>query len=160
MLFLAHFLLCIGADELFDNHEPTTHTNYQPSIEDLREDLARAKHVEAVAETLDWHRTSSLVDVVTKKLVKHVAPLAREELGGFLVLALLDDGLVEEVNLLVAYLQLGLNLGQISFSCLDELVELVNMLAEDIFFVLQVPNIVLISAAALPQVVDFFIKIE
>ena len=67
---------------------------------------------------------------------------------------------MEVVNLLVAYLQLGLNLGQVGLSCLDELVELVNMLAQDIFLVLQVPNVVLISAAVLPQVVDFFIKVE
>ena len=67
---------------------------------------------------------------------------------------------MEVVDLLVAYLQLGLNLGQIGLSCLDELVELVNMLAQDIFFVLQVPNIVLISATVLPQVVDLFIKVE
>ena len=159
MLLLSHLLLGVRTDELLDHHEATADTDDQPSVEHFREDLPRSEHVETVAQALDGHRTASLVNVVAEEFVEHVTSLAREQLGRLLQFAQLRDLVLQEIYLLVADVELGLHLCQVLLSRLNQLVELVDMLGEYVFFVLQVSDIALVPVAILLQVVDLLVKI-
>jgi len=118
MSLLAHFLLSVRLDELFDDHETTSDANDETPIEDLRIDLPCAEHVETIAQALDRNRAASFIDVVAEQLIQHVTLFAREHLSRLLVLALLDDGLMQVVNLLAADFELSLNSRQVCLTSL------------------------------------------
>ena len=160
MLLLSHFLLSIRADELLNDHEATSDSNYKPSIEHLCKDLSCAKHVKAVAEALNGNWAPSFIDIVTKQLIKHITSLACKELSWLLVLSLLDNLLLQPFDLLLLGIKLSVHLRQIAFSCLNQMVKLVDMLDQNVFFILQVPNIVCVPLIVLIQIVNFLVKIE
>ena len=109
---------------------------------------------------MDGHWASSLVDIVTEQLVEHITALTGEELGRLLLFALLDDLVLEPLDLLLADVELGLNLRQIVLSGLHQVVELVNMFDQDIFLVLQVPDVVRVALAVLVKVVDLLVEVK
>ena len=149
MLLLSHLLLCIGADELFNDHEATTNTDYEPAIEHLGKDLPRAEHVEPVSKALNRYWAPCLIDVVSEQLVQHVTLLSCEELCRLLLLTFSHDFLVEVVDLLIAAVKLGLDLGQVVLSRLHQLVKLVDILDENVLFVLQEADLLLVPVAVL-----------
>ena len=122
MLFLAHFLLSISTDKLLNDHEATTHTDDKSAIEYLSKNFPCSKHVETVSKTLNRYWTPSLVNVAPQKLIEHITLFSCKELCWLLVLSLLDNSFLQELYLLAADLQLGLNLGQVSFSRLHQLI--------------------------------------
>jgi len=102
-LFVAHLghlkqlSVLIGSNELFDDHETTTDTNDQLSIEDLCINLFRAEQVESISKLLDWYKTIGLVDVVAKHLIQEISLWHVEDW----FLRFLSDSSVHDLNDLI-----------------------------------------------------------
>ena len=94
---------------------------------------------------MDWDRATSLIDVVSKEFIEHVTFFTSKQLCRLLILALLDDSLVQKVNLLIANVQISFNLSQVSFTSLHKLIKLIYIFNKHVFLVLHVANLLLIS---------------
>lgn len=158
VLLLAHLLLRIGTNELFDDHVAAANTNYQSSIENFCENLTRSKHVKAVSKALYRHRTASFVDVVAEEFVEHVTLLACENLHWPLLFALLCNGFLQRLNLQFAPLQLSICLAQIFFSLLHQRIQLIYMFRQNFSLILHMGQITLASANLRVQVANVRVK--
>ena len=145
-------------NELLDNHEATTDTNDESAIEHLSKDLASTEHIEAITQALNGNWTAGLIDVITEQLIQHVSFLTCEELGRLFVFALLNYRFMEEVNLLVADFKLSFDLSYIGFTCLHELIKLVDMLSKHVFLILHVANVLPVAFSCARQITNLLVK--
>ena len=72
LIDLVHFSLCICGNELLDNHESTTDTDDQLSIQNLRVNLLCSEQIETIANLPNRNWTVGLIDVMAKHLIKQV----------------------------------------------------------------------------------------
>lgn len=69
---LEQLSILVSSNKLFNNHETSTDTDDQFTVHDLCINLSCTEQVETVSELLDWNKTISLVDVVTKHLIEEI----------------------------------------------------------------------------------------
>ena len=97
---LEHLSVSVGGDELLDDHESSSDSDNQLSVEDLGVNLLGSEQVEPIADLADWYWAVSLVDIMGQHLIYQVS-LGHREHGLVLLLA---DTSVHDLNDLILVL--------------------------------------------------------
>ena len=69
---LGHFCICIGGNELFNDHVSTSYSDNQLSVQDLGINLLGSKQIETISKFPDRNWAVGLVHVVTQHLIKNI----------------------------------------------------------------------------------------
>ena len=97
---LEHLCISVGGDELFNDHETSTDSNDQLTVQDLGINLLCTEKIESISNLSDRHRAVSLIDVVGKHLIENITLWHLED---WLCLLVLDLS-VHELNDLILIL--------------------------------------------------------
>jgi len=104
--YLVHLTVSISSDKLFDDHESTSDSDDQLSVQDLGVNLLGSEQIESISDLSDWNRAVGLVDVVAQHLIENITLWHVE--NRFLLLV--TDLLVHDLNDLVLVLDQQLHL--------------------------------------------------
>ena len=104
--YLVHLTVSISGDKLFDDHESTTHSNNQLTVQDLSVNLLGSEQIKSISDLSDWNRAVRLVDVVAQHLIENITLWHVEHR----FLLLVTDLLVHDLDDLVLVLDKQLHL--------------------------------------------------
>ena len=101
VVHLLELVVCIGCNELLDDHETASHSDDELAVEDLGVDLLGSEPVLATTDLPERHRAVHSVDVLAQHLIEDVASWGGEDWSPLLI----PDSAVHDLDYLVLILQ-------------------------------------------------------